>query len=291
MRAARDRRTRGHHRLRADRPIAFERVNHAIRQEGCRTVTPARADVPAVAGDGGSDALVYDLEPADLDAVAFVRHLHNTRPDWPVWIYYPPRGSFPERAAELGSLRWLCTTPQMAGALGERQIAAHVGALVAAVPRIQFVRILDGLLRPIPVEVKRFLTRSVEHLGGPYPRNTDLRQGIGESEADLRRLERICQGADLPGPKRMKDDATLAFLAFKTLAFGLPLLKAAQQVGLSRKEVDRLFVRALGQAFQWAPLEPRARFEFVIMALGATCHVGQREVEETVRQVVRERAG
>jgi hypothetical protein len=62
-------------------------------------------------------------------------------------------------------------------------------------------------------------------------------------------------------------------------------------VGLSRKEVDRFFVRALGSDFHWASLEPRAQFEFVLMALAATCHVGEREAEQTVQEVVRERAG
>jgi hypothetical protein len=200
---------------------ALQRVTHAIRQEGGWTIALTRADVLPTATDGGADALVYDLEPDDLDGVAFVRQVRTTRPDWPVWIYYPPRGSFAERAAELGPLRWLCTTPQMAGTVGERQVAPHVGALVAAAPRLQFARILTSLLRPIPTEVQRFLTSSVEELGvgGASPRSIGVRGGIAESDADRRRLERICQATDLPGPKRLQDDATLAFLAFKSFAF------------------------------------------------------------------------
>ena len=226
--------------------------------------------------------------PATRARWDFVRQVHAARPDWPVWLYYPARTAVIERVADLVSVRGVWATPQGIGPVHEREIRAHIRRLVTSVPRVRLLYLLDSILRPLPMEVRGYLEVSLTHRDHAGPRAFRVRDGAATAVGQLRHLERLCNAATLPGPKRLLDHLMLVFLTFKTLAFDVPLPRAAEQVGLSPKAVDRLRHGVLGAAAQWAELQPRAQFEFALMALAQACKAPQQAAEDIVERIVRE---
>jgi len=269
--------------------LAFRRVADCIRREGGRALASTRADVLAATAGGGVGALVYDLEPADASAADLVRQIHGARPDWPVWLYYAPRVGVIEAVADVASLRGVWATPQGIGSLHDGEIRPHIRRLVRSMPRVQLLHLLGSILRPLPTEVREYLEVSLEHRDHAGPRSFRVRNGAANLPAKLRHLERMCKAATGLGPKRLLDHLVLAFLTFKGLAFDIPVARAAEQAGLSLKDLDRLRHRVLATDAESVALEPRAQFEYALIALTMVCRAPREAAGEIVQQIVRER--
>ncbi len=161
--------------------------------------------------------------------------------------------------------------------------------LLDSVPRVRLLHFLDGVLRSLPAEVREFLELSLERRDHGESSRFRIRNGAGGFKNMIRHLERACHAATLPGPKRLLDHLMLVFVTFKRFAFDVPLTGAVEQAGLSAKAFDRLRHRVLGADTQWAELEPRAQFEFALMALAETCSVPRETATEIVEQVAGKR--
>jgi len=268
---------------------ALAQVAAAIKREGGSSVTLTRRDVLDTAAGGRIAGLVYDMEPGDESAVDFVKRVHAVRPDWPLWLYYPLRVSVIERVANVASLRGVWATQQGIGRLHEEELRVHLRRLVTSVPRVRLLYLLDSILDPLPAEVRQYLEAMLEHREHAGPRAFRVRNGAATLPGTLRHLEHLSHAATGLGPKRLLDRLVLVFLTFKTFLFDVPLLSAAEQAGLSPKTVDRLRHRALGPDARWAELEPRAQFEFALMALAMACKSRGATVQDVVERVVRER--
>jgi hypothetical protein len=148
--------------------------------------------------------------------------------------------------------------------------------------------LLDSVLSPLPVELRRYLEVSLEHRNHAAPRSFRVRNGVS-SLGKLRHLEQVCDAATGMGPKALLDRLVLLFLTFKTFAFDMPLGTAAEQAGLSPKAVDRLRYRILGAGIPWPKDQPRAQFALALMALAEACRVPQQVAQEVVEHVAQER--
>jgi hypothetical protein len=268
--------------------LAFLRVAECLRQEGGHALAVSRSDVLTAAEAGMTAGLVYDLEPGDARAAEFVWKVQSARPDWPVWLYYPPRAAVIERVADVAALRGVWATQQGTGPLHEKEIRVHVRRLVTSVPRVRLLCLLDSVLRPLPAAVRQYLEAMLEHRDHAGPRAFRVRNGAANFPGTIRHLERLSRAATGLGPKRLLDRLMLVFLTFKTLVFDVPLLSAAEQAGLSSKTFDRLRHHALGPDARWAELEPRAQFEFALMALAKACRVPQHTAQEVMHKVALE---
>jgi len=164
-----------------------------------------------------------------------------------------------------------------------------VRRLLTSVPRVRLLYLLDSVLRPLAVEAREFLEVGLERLDGGEAKRFRIRSGVAGRQGKLRHLERLCVTATGLGPKRLFDHLLLVFLTFKALAFDMPLDSAAEQAGLSRKDLDRLRRRILGLDADAASLEPRAQFEYAVIALTKVCKAPPEAAGEIVQQVVRER--
>jgi hypothetical protein len=270
-------------------PHVVGRVRDGIQQEGGRALCLDQADVLDATASGRIAALVYDLEPGDAPAVDLVVQVHAARQDWPVWLYYVPRIEVIERLAELAHLRNIWATPQSIGPVQAAEIRAHSRRLLRSVPRIRLLRLLDSILQPLPAEVREFLEVSLARRDHAGPRAFRSRNGAASLPTTLRRLERVCCSATLPGPKRLLDNLMCVFLTFRTFAFDVPLSSAAEQAGLSSKALDDLRHRVLGAASGAAKADPRAQFELAVMALAKACNAPHWAAGELVDQIARDR--
>ncbi len=269
--------------------VALRRVIDCIQHEGGHAVALAQAEVLDATAGRKVSALVYDMEPEDAPPPAFLRRVHAARPDWPIWLYHRRCVPVMEWVAEVGSLRSVWATAQLPGPEHETEIRVHVRRLLTSVPRVRLLHLLDSVLRPLPTEGRGFLEMGLERLDQGQAKRFRIRNGTAGNRGELRHLERVCLTATGLGPKRLFDRLLLVFLTFKTLAFDLPLDRAAEQVGLSSKDLDRLRCRVLGADADSAALEPRAQFEYALIALTRACKVPEQAARRIVQQVVRER--
>jgi hypothetical protein len=259
-----------------------------MQQERARAVALTRSQVVDGTAGGRIAGLVCDMEPGDVAAVDFVRGVHAARPDWPLWLYYAPRAAVIEAVAQVASLRGVWATPQGTGPLHEMEIRVHARHLVTSVPHVRLLYLLDPVLRRLPAEARAFLAAGLVCGDGSEAKRGRIRNGAAGNQAKLRHLERLCVAATGVGPKRLLDHLLLVFLTFKALAFEVPLKRAAEPAGLSPKDLHRLRHRVLGTDGEAAALEPRAQFEFALMAMAMVCKAPRQAVREIVRQVVRE---
>lgn len=267
---------------------ALHRVADRILQERGRPVVLTPRQVLAVTEAAGVDALVYDMESGDSSAVDVVSRVHAARPDWPIWLYYPPHPSVAKGVAEVASLRGVWATAQAAGPEHDAEIRMHLRRLVTSVPRLRVLHLLDSVLRQLPADVREFLKVGLDRLDGGGAQRFRVRNGTADDRGKLRRLERLCVKATGLGPKRLLDHLLLVFLAFKVLAFDVLLERAAEQAGLSPRDLDRLRRRVLGTDAHAAALDPRAQFEYALIALAKVCQAPSEAVGDIVHQVVRE---
>lgn len=268
---------------------ALARVTSAIRQEHGRIVALTRREVLDATPGGRIAGLIYDMEPGDTTAVDLVRRVHAARPDWPMWLYHAPRAAVIEGVGHVASLRGVWATSQGTGPLHEKELRMHARRLVTSVPRVRLLYLLDKILRPLPAEVREFLGVVLQRLDGGEAKRFRIRNGTAGNRGNLRHLERLCVTATGLGPKRLFDHLLLVLLTFKALAFDVPLEHPAEQARLSRKDLDRLRHRILGTDAESAALEPRAQFEYALMALTKVCKAPPGAAGEIVQQVVRER--
>lgn len=271
-------------------PVALAEVATAIQKEHGRSVPLTPAMLPDAMAAARIAGLVYDMELGGRGAVDVVRQVHAARRDWPVWLYYPPVAAVIERVAEVASLRGVWATPQAMGPLHEREIRANIRQLLASVPRVRLLYLLDSILRPLPGDVREYLEVSLAHRDYSAPWVFRVRDVAPSLRCGLRHLERVCQAATGMGPKRLLDRLMLVFLSFKVLAFEIPLRKAAEQAGLSSKAVDHLRHRAFGADARWAELQPDAQFELALIALAQACRVPENMAEEVLQRTIRQRA-
>lgn len=229
-----------------------------------------------------------DLEPGDASAVAFVTQIHAARPDWPLWLYYPPRPAVIGRIAEVACLRGAWSTPQVTRLEHEAEVRVNVRHLLDSVSRVQVFRLLHGILRQIPAGVREMVGVNLDRRGDVEPQGTRTLVRTAGTRGQLRHLERLCLDAKLPGPKRLLDHLALLLIAFKTMVCDVPSLRAAQQAGLSPKAFGELRRRLLGPDASLATLEPRAQFEFALMALAKACHVPPQIAERIVKEAVQQ---
>ena len=269
---------------------ALARVASAIRREHGWSVPLTRSEVVDAAARRTIAALVYDMEPGDRTGVDLVRQVHATRPEWPTWLYYAPRATLMDVVAEVLSLRGVWATSQGTGPVHEQEIRMHARHLVTSVPRVRLLSLLDSILRPLPREARQLLEMGLARLDGGVATRFRIRNGTTGNRGALRHLERLCVRATGLGPKGLLDHLVLVFLAFKALAFDVPLERAADQMGFSPKDLHRLGHRLLGADADAAALDPRAQFEYALVALAKVCKAPRAAAEDIVQQVVRERS-
>ncbi len=270
-------------------PVALCRVRERIRQEGGQTVALPRDAILHATASGGISALVYDMEPGDPIAVGLIRRIHAARPDCPIWLYYAPRLAVIERVAEVTWLGGVGATPQLSSPLHDAEIRAHVRHMLAFVPQVCLLHVLDSVMRSLPAEVRRFLEFRLECSDQGGAQHVKNRGPMVLARSELRHLERVCHNATLPGPMRLLDHLILALVTFKSFAFEIPLPGAVQQAGLSPKAFRRLRFGVFGADAQWVELEPRAQFDFALTAFAKACNIPRHAAEEIVEQVTRER--
>jgi hypothetical protein len=232
------------------------------------------------------DCFVYDMEPGGRSAVDLVHEVHAARPDLPIWLYFPRRPAVIEGVARVASWHGVWATPQGTGPLHDLEIRVHARCLVTSVPYVRLRTLLDPILRQVPAEMSDFLARGLRPTYWSEARRFKIRDGTAGDSATLRRLERVCVAATGSGPKRLFDHLLMVLLTFKALAFDAPLQRAAEQAGLSRKDLDRLRQRVLrtdgGSA---TVVDPRAQFAFAVMALADVCNAPRRAAHEVLRDV------
>ena len=273
----------------ADRAALAGVANATQQEHGC-AVPLTRSEVLDAVVRRTITALVYDMEPGDRAAVEFVRQVHATRPDWPVWLYHTPRAAVIDAVAHVVSLPGVWATSQGMEPLPEQEIRMQVRRLVTSVPRVRLLYLLNSVLRPLPAEARQFLELALERSDGGDALRFKVRNGTTGNRGQLRHLERLCGRATGLGPKRLFDHLVLVFLAFKALASDVPLGRAAEQAGLSPKDLNRLGHRVLGADADVAALDPRAQFEYALVALAKVCKAPPAAAEDIVQQVVHERS-
>jgi len=267
-------------------PRVLARVSNGIALEGGHACCLGRGQVLEATGGTRVAALVYDMAPEEGCALDFVKDVSAVRPDWPIWLYHAPCAALMEQVADLACLRNVWASSQAGGPLHDAEVRMHVRRLLTSVPRVRLLHLLDSVLRPLPGEVRDFLEISLAQRDHAGPRAFRVRNGAANLPSKLRQLERLCHAASVPGPKRLLDHVMLVFATFKTVACDVPLPRAAGQAGLSLKALDDLRHRVLGPHTRWAELEPRARFEFALMALAKACDAPQQAAAEILRLVI-----
>ncbi len=269
--------------------VALVKVAESIRQHGGRTTRLSQAQLVQATRSDEISAVVYDMEPGGPSAVDLVHTVHDERPDWPMWIYYAPRAPVMDAVAQVASLRGVWATARAAALPVAAQVGIHVRRLLSSAPGARLLRLLRRVLEPLPTEVRVFLEASLEGTGRDAPARFKVGDGTAHVRSRLRHLERLCQAASLPRPKRLLDHVLFVSLAYETFVFDLPLARAGTHMGLSRKAIDGLRQRVLGPAARLARSQPRAQFEFAVMALAGVCRVPRRTADEVVERAVHER--
>lgn len=168
------------------------------------------------------------------------------------------------------------------------EVRAHVRRLLASVPRLLLLRVLTDILRPLPPDVRHFLERSLERRDHYRSGRFRLLNDTPDQSAALRHLELLCKSRNDVGPKQLFDNLLLVFITFKSLVFQLPPGTAAAQVGISSKDLYRLRRRVLRANSSAASLEPRAQFEYALMALARACQAPEHSAEQVLQHLTRE---
>jgi hypothetical protein len=265
---------------------AFRRIAACIEQLGTRAALLTQTEILAAGPARGFRALVYDLEPGDALAAAFVRRVRAARPGWPIWLYYAPRPAVIERVAEVARLRGVWATAQGDTALHAAEVRVHLRTLVSFLPCAQLLAILDNVFGAGPMELRRFLEAALEALARGDATGSNVGGGAASILSSRRHLERTCKAANLPRPKRLPDHLTLLLIALTTFAFDVPLASAAEQVGLSPQNLRALCHRVLGDGTRWAMLDPSAQFEFALMALAKAYKAPQQALAGAADEVL-----
>jgi hypothetical protein len=270
-------------------PRTRARILSALRREGGHGVALSEAVVLAGSATRTMGALIYDMVSHGRDAVDFVRQAHAARPAWPVWLYYVPRPAVIARVSEVATFRGVWATPQMTGPAEEADLRLHARRLMTSLPRTRLLAVLDPLLRALPRTVRTFLRSGLDPAGPGGTRRQKVRDVSAGLPHTQRHLERLCQDAGLLAPKKLLDRMTLVFLAFKGLLFNVPLEHAAQQAGPDPRALRALHHGVFGPDARWADLEPRAQFEFALMAFAEACRVSPATAEEIMQRAATER--
>lgn len=265
------------------------RVTQRIRQHGAQSKHLARAELLQATPDRAIAALVYDMEPGGAPAVDLIRAVRHARPEWPIWIYYAPRPLLMDAAALVASFRGIWATARVTHPAGEAEIDVHVRRLLTSAPRARLLRLLKSVLEPLPREVGAFLQTSLEGTSHIAPVRVKAANGTPHPRSRLRHLERLCDAADLPGPKRLLDHVWFVLLTYVSFAFDIPLRRVAAQEGLSRKGLERLRRRLLGGGAHVARLQPDVQFELALMSLTKVCGTPPQSADDIVQEVLGER--
>jgi hypothetical protein len=268
--------------------VALRRVVNAIELEGARGLALTRAAVLDATKTGAIDGLIYDLEPGDATSTIFVKMVHDARPDWPLLLYHAPRLALIERVVESALFEGVWSTPQVLGPAHDAELRIHIQRLLTSAPRLRPSKLLSDMFRTLPSDVRRFLESSLERSASADIGRPRVGEGVAGVRAQVRQLERACQQAMLPPPKRLLDHLLIVRLTFKSLLFGMPLAAVAEQAGLSHKALRELWRRALGTDARIARLDARAGFEIAFMALARACRVPQALAEKVAQKAASE---